>query len=441
MTRTASHLISSRATFLPFLLLPVVLACLVCHVSLTVSISGSPVISNCLLLNGCCAHLFSFLRASYIRLFGPTLHRRFLAFSVRISGIPPPRKKIERNTEAYVLWLCSEETLHSLSRRRMSVGPREVAGGATSSGALLNSSIPAQGSQTIIYLAFEVTTSVIVVTSTSMSHSQVVSTTATTFTISLSTTVTTTPIWTPSVSPSPTSQDETHLLHNSIIIASVLGGFTILLISTLAITYFISKRRKRQRELDYSPPFTSLAPPPRSALSPLTIRSSQIQPEEPQETSLSMGPGIHTTEPKRNHLQDPAQQQQQQQQQAQRSEKDSPYPFQNPPAIVLQPSPASPPPNRSRAAAAQSRLYHDLLREETEADAARRHGRPEPPGPSALRPLSGFSDISYTYTGTQLQRPSGEGEDEGEGEAGAERRAGWRGFPSTRASSEVFPHD
>lgn len=299
---------------------------------------------------------------------------------------------------------------------------RPEGGGGGISGTQLYSSILTQGSQTITFLAFDATTSDIVVTSKSMSGSQVVSTTATTFTISVSTTITTTSLSTSTVSPLPASQDEIPLLHDSIIIASVLGAFTILLISGLALTYCIYKRHRHDRELDYSPPFTSLAPPPRSVLSPLTIHSSPIPTEEPRETSLSMGTGIHTsTEPtQRNSIGTSPHQQP-------RPDRDSTPPLPAMPAIFFQSS--SPPsvsssPNHART---QSRLYHDLLREETAIDAARRQGRRDPPAvPNSLRPVSGLSEIS-DIDALQM-RPSGDNER-------------GRGFPSTRASSGVFPDD
>jgi hypothetical protein len=299
----------------------------------------------------------------------------------------------------------------------MSVGPREVRGDGGGSGILLNSSIPTQGCQTITFLAFEATTSVMVITSTSMNITQVVTTTATTLTI-LTTTATLSS--TPTISPSPASQDGIPLIHDTVIVASILGGFTIVLISILALIYYLYKRRKQHRALD-SPPFTSLAPPPRSAFPPHSMRSSPIPPEDQRETSLSMGPGIHTSEPTQRHSNGTAQPTQP------TPDRDSVSPVQNLPAILLQPSSPTPtgtPPARARA---QSRLYHDLLREETEIDAARRHGRLDAPGPNTLRPVSGLSDISDMDPG-QLLRPSGEGE-----------RA--RGFPSTRASSGVFPGD
>jgi hypothetical protein len=257
------------------------------------------------------------------------------------------------------------------------------------------------------------------VTSTSMSVSQAVETTATTLTISVSATITTTSLGTPTSSPSPASHDELHLIHDSVIIASVLGGFTILLIFVLGLAYFIYKRHKRHQQLDYSPPFTSLAPPPRSALSPLSNRSSQIPPEDPHETSLSMGPSIHAaTEPVPRHSQGSAQYQ------PARPDRNSVSPNRSLPAILLQPSPP-PVPEKPRPRA-QSRLYHDLLREETEIDAARRHGRLDAPGHNTLRPLSGLSEIS-DIEAVHL-RPSAEN-DRG------------RAFPSTRASSGVFPDD
>jgi hypothetical protein len=239
-------------------------------------------------------------------------------------------------------------------------------------------------------------------------------------------------------SPPQASQTDNSLQYDSIIISSVLGGFIILFITASAIAYCLYKRRKRQRELDYSPPFTSLAPPPRSALSPHTVRSSTAH-EEPQETSLSMGPGVfngttHPPHPLQQHPQLSAPQQ------SRPADRDSTSQHSGSvPAITLQPStpskavstPTLPTDNRPGR---QSQLYHDVLREETEHDAARRR-RLEAPGLGHKNQrlssgLSTLSDISDIDTGQLQVRPSGDHERRGRGV-----------FPSTRASSGVFPHD
>lgn len=294
----------------------------------------------------------------------------------------------------------------------MSVGPGEVGGGGRTSGTLINSSIPTQGSQTITFLVFDATMSTIVVTITSMN--------ATTFTISvLATTTTATYSSPPTTSPTPTYHDEIPLLHDSIIIASVFGSLTILLICVFALIYCVYKRRKRQRQLDYSPPFTSLAPPRESGLSPLTVRSSTVPLGEPRETSLSMGPGIHETEPAPHHSQGTAQQQSS-------PDTDSASPAQNVPDILVQASTPAPMENSRGRRRAQSYLYHDILRQETENDAARRYSKLDARGPTGLRPLSELSDITDMDTS---QRPS------------ADHERGGRRLTLTRASSGVFPHD
>jgi hypothetical protein len=304
----------------------------------------------------------------------------------------------------------------------MSVDPKKGGGGGggSISGTLVNSSILTQGAQKATLGALDTTTTVTEISRKSMNASQVVSTAATTFTVSVSATITTTASETPITSLTPASQDEIHLLRDSIIIGSVLGGLTILLLFAFVLIYCFYKRRRRQRQHDYSPPFTALAPPRQSGLSPLTVGSSPIQPEQPQETSLSTGPGIQITEHTQRFSQGSAQQQPS-------LDTESVSSNQNLPAILLQPTSPVPfdvPAGRPRA---QSRLYHDILREETENDVTQRRNRLDAPGPSTLRPLSGISDISDMENGPVP--PSGENE------------RGGRRLTLTRASSGVFPHD
>lgn len=176
----------------------------------------------------------------------------------------------------------------------MSLRQRQAQGDGGGGGGS-NSSALSQPFLTPTILAVESTsiaTSVYtVITSTSTSVSQWISTTSTTYTASATITQSETKTALSSMMPdsiSQSSDNQVSLLYKIIIIVSVLGGFTIILIIILAITYCLYKRRRRKFDLD-TPPLTSLYPPTRS---PLRRQFASRSPA-PGETSLSMGPGVY----------------------------------------------------------------------------------------------------------------------------------------------------